>query len=255
MKKRNIKITAKMTADAKKMLELLGCPVVEALCEAESQCVALVKEKKADAVASEDMDCLTFGAPLLLRGFTQRRDKKDPICEIELVDVLTQLDLTMDQFIDFCILCGCDYAKTIERMGPTTAYKMIQEHKNIEKILEVIQERNAQRQKEGKDNEFGVPDAGRFDFVAARNEFKACKAFPGEPMSLDFKEPDEAALKAFLVEEKAFSEARVNSALEKLKLAKKKGIQTNLESFFGKPMKILAQPSPGAKTMKSKAKK
>ena len=71
-----------MTADAKKMLRLMGLPVIEALSEAEAQCVTIVKAGKADAVASEDMDCLTFGAPLQLKGFTQRKEKKDQICEI-----------------------------------------------------------------------------------------------------------------------------------------------------------------------------
>jgi 5'-3' exonuclease len=57
-----------MIEDAKKMLTLLGQPIVEAKEEAEAQCCDLVLKGKADAVASEDMDCLTFGSPLLLRS-------------------------------------------------------------------------------------------------------------------------------------------------------------------------------------------
>ena len=51
-----------MTEDAKKMLQLMGVGILEAPCEAEAQFAQLVKEGKAFAVASEDMDSLTFGA-------------------------------------------------------------------------------------------------------------------------------------------------------------------------------------------------
>ena len=38
----------------------------------------------------------------------------------------------MDQFIDLCILCGCDYVNNIRGIGPVTALKLIIKHKNIE---------------------------------------------------------------------------------------------------------------------------
>lgn len=61
------------------MLELLGVPVITAPCEAEAQCAAFVRAGKAYAVASEDMDSLTFAANFLLRGFNS---KGLPITEI-----------------------------------------------------------------------------------------------------------------------------------------------------------------------------
>jgi flap endonuclease-1 len=35
--------------------------------------------------------------------------------------------MDQDQFIDFCILCGCDYTPKIPQIGPIKAYKMIKE--------------------------------------------------------------------------------------------------------------------------------
>ena len=61
-------MNGKMIADAIKILKLLGMPVIEAKEEAEAQSCDLVKRGIADAVASEDMDCLTFGAGVLLRS-------------------------------------------------------------------------------------------------------------------------------------------------------------------------------------------
>ena len=44
----------------------------------------------------------------------------------------------MDQFIDLCILCGCDYSGKITNIGPVKAYKYIQDHGSIEGVLSHI---------------------------------------------------------------------------------------------------------------------
>jgi len=52
---------------------VLHCFVVcwlQAPCEAEAQCAALVKAGKVYAVGTEDMDALTFGSSVLLRHLT-----------------------------------------------------------------------------------------------------------------------------------------------------------------------------------------
>jgi flap endonuclease-1 len=73
---RSIKITNEMMEDAKLLVKLLGCPVIEAPGEAEAQCAELCKAGLAYGVASEDMDSLTFGSTHLMRGFNS---KKEPI--------------------------------------------------------------------------------------------------------------------------------------------------------------------------------
>ncbi len=128
-----------MRDDAIHMLKLMGCPVVEAPCEAEAQCAELCRAQKTYATATEDMDALTFGTPVLLRGFNT---KKEPIYEINYSDLLKELELTREQFVDLCILCGCDYTEKIEGIGPTTAYKLIKEFKCIENVLEHVKKEN-----------------------------------------------------------------------------------------------------------------
>ena len=39
------------------------------------------------------------------------------------------------QFIDLCILLGCDYCDSIRGIGPKRAVDLIKQHKNIETIL------------------------------------------------------------------------------------------------------------------------
>jgi flap endonuclease-1 len=48
-----------MTEDAKKLLILMGIPVIEAPGEAEAQCAVIVRAEKAYGTVSEDMDSLT----------------------------------------------------------------------------------------------------------------------------------------------------------------------------------------------------
>lgn len=74
------------------------------------------------AAATEDMDTLTFGSKLLLRGFNS---KKEPITEINLDLILEGLKLNMDEFVDLCILCGCDYCDNLDGIGAITAFKLI----------------------------------------------------------------------------------------------------------------------------------
>ncbi|KAG1365037.1 putative Flap endonuclease 1-A [Cocos nucifera] len=69
---------------------------------------------KVYAVASEDMDSLTFGAPRFLRHLMDPSSKKVLVMEYEVSKVLEELELTMDQFIDLCILSGCDYCDSIK---------------------------------------------------------------------------------------------------------------------------------------------
>jgi flap endonuclease-1 len=61
--------------------------------------------------------------------------------------MLMDLDLTNEEFIDMCILCGCDYASKIEGIGPVKAYKFIKEFGTIEKLIEFCKSEN---EKEGK---------------------------------------------------------------------------------------------------------
>ena len=56
-----IRIDQKMTDDAKKLIKLLGIPVIEAPSEAEATCSILAKDKKVFAAATEDMDTICFG--------------------------------------------------------------------------------------------------------------------------------------------------------------------------------------------------
>ena len=46
------------------------------------------------------------------------------------------LQIDHDKFVDFCILCGCDYCPVVPKIGHITAYKLIQKYNSIEDIIQ-----------------------------------------------------------------------------------------------------------------------
>ena len=111
-------------------------------------------------VGTEDMDALTFGSKKMLRHMHKSEAQKLPILEIDLAIALKELGMTvshshvywllinmsandnepcqMDEFIDVCILCGCDYADSIRGIGPKKAFEMIKKYGTIEKLVDAL---------------------------------------------------------------------------------------------------------------------
>ncbi|RNF10167.1 flap endonuclease-1 (FEN-1) [Trypanosoma rangeli] len=219
MSKRTVRVSKEQMEEAKKLLHLMGIPVVQAPSEAEAQCAELVKKKKAWAVATEDMDALTFGAPVMLRHLTYSEAKKRPIAEFHLDEVLSMTGLTMPQFIDLCILLGCDYVPKIPGIGPQKAWEGIKKHGDIETLLQSL---DTARHK--------VPDG--FHYEEARQFFLAPEVIPGEEIEIQFCEPDEEGLIKFLVEEKLFNRDRVVKGIQRLRSALTRKTQGRLDQFF-----------------------
>lgn len=134
MKKRLVRVTKQHNDDCKRLLELLGCPVVTSPSEAEAQCAQLCKEGLVYAIATEDMDGLTFATPKLIRNLSSGR-ADDKAREYTFSKVLEGLELDYDQFVDLCILMGCDYCDSINGIGGKKGLDLIKKLGSIENIL------------------------------------------------------------------------------------------------------------------------
>ena len=66
--KRTVKVTSKMNEDTRRLLRMMGCPIIEAPCEAEATCAEMVKLGKAYGAVTEDMDVLTFGSKVMIKN-------------------------------------------------------------------------------------------------------------------------------------------------------------------------------------------
>lgn len=143
-------------AECKELLTVLGIPYVQALGEAEAACGALTKLGLIDFTMTEDTDAFLFGCGSVLR---KADIKGGTITKTNFEDALKGIGFSHDQFIDFCILSGCDYSSTLPRIGPITAHNLVKKHGTIEKILETL---HLTKDLIPKD----------FDFIAARELFK-----------------------------------------------------------------------------------
>eukprot|EP01052_Picozoa_sp_SAG31_P002555 SAG31_NODE_91_length_26366_cov_6.792211_3_plen_245_part_00 len=192
-----------MNDDVKKLLRMMGCPCVDAPSEAEATCARLASAGKVDYAVTEDMDVLTFGTPKMLKNMfdteSSRTGTKRPVYEIDLAIVLEQLGVSMQQFVDFCILCGCDYLESIRGCGPATAFKLVVQHESIEGIAKALQQQPLARMQ--------IPD--NWEFAAARNFFLEPEVVDSNEVSVDLSEPDYEGLESWLVQEHQFNPERV----------------------------------------------
>lgn len=115
----------------KKLFTILGIPFYQAVEEAETSCSDLCKRGLVDAVISEDTDVLAYGAPIFL---TKLNTATNTCMEISYERILGDLDMTSDQFTDFCIMCGTDYNDNIFKIGPENALKLIKQYESIDKM-------------------------------------------------------------------------------------------------------------------------
>lgn len=131
--RRLVRVTRQHNEDCKKLLQLMGVPIICSPSEAEAQCAQLCKEGLVYAVATEDMDGLTFGSPRLVRHLSS--GNTDKVKEYSLEKVLAGFELTQEQFIDLCILMGCDYCESIKGIGGKKGLDLIRKLKSIETLL------------------------------------------------------------------------------------------------------------------------
>lgn len=217
--RRLVKVTKQHNDECKKLLSLMGIPYVESPSEAEAQCASMARHGIVFAAGSEDMDTLTFGSPILLRHLTFSEARKMPISQMNLADALEGLELSMSQFIDLCILLGCDYCPSIKGIGPKKALSLIKEHKSIEGILQNLDS-----------SKYPVPQD--WLFKEARKIFEGPDVLDPTSIDLKWSAPNEEELVQFLVQEKGFNEERVRNNVKKINNTRAKSSQGRLDSFF-----------------------
>lgn len=137
--KRSSSISKEQWEQCKELLIMMGIPFINAPEEADSQCAWLAKNGLVDGVLTEDMDILTFGSPKIIRNLTSH---KINTTEISLEKILEKFKLTHDQFIEFCILLGCDYCQGLSDFKPNVIYDYYSKNKSIEKTLEAMKNDN-----------------------------------------------------------------------------------------------------------------
>lgn len=149
-RKQTLYPTPEIVNTVKKLCKLLRIPVIQASGEAETICCCLAVQGDVDAVLSTDSDVLTYGIDRFLSGIDP---SKETVTEYDLTEILDELAITHEQFVDICIMAGCDYNKNddgkgggLEGIGVKKAYDLIEKYGDIETI-EKDATRNVKKEK------------------------------------------------------------------------------------------------------------
>jgi flap endonuclease-1 len=213
------RLTGVGIADAKRLLELLGIPWVQAPSEGEAQAAYMVEKGDVWASNSQDYDSLLFGATRLVRYITiqgeewlpsKGRARKLHPEIIELEPFLSALKITREQLIDLGILIGTDFNEGIKGIGPKTALKLLRRHGRLESLPQEIRDRI-------------TPDVD-----AIRELYLNPPAT--DKYSLEEKPMQEEALINFLCDERSFSRERVETVITRMRGARE---QRRLSDWFG----------------------
>ena len=210
-----------MVDDSKHFLDLFGIPHIQASADGEATAAYLNKIGKADVVASQDFDCVLFGAKKLVRNFTNSGRRKLPNrntyidIEPEIINHQKNLDflgITKEQIVDIGILVGTDFNPDgFERIGPKTALKFVKEFGKLEDIPQIQEELK------------------QVDYEQIRNIFLQPDII--EVGKIEFKDTDYSGIVDYLSHERDFSRERVQSSLNRLKRGLEKRSHT-LEKWF-----------------------
>lgn len=132
--------------ELKIMLNLMGIPYIEAPGEADAVLAWLAAKQDVNTgkryikgVVSDDSDMLALGAPYLFKDMLKYMGKNKKIKVISLNKALKKMELTMNQFVDMCVLIGCDYCPHIMGMGRKTALKLIKSHGSLKKVIKYLE--------------------------------------------------------------------------------------------------------------------
>tara|TARA_Y100000310_G_scaffold336752_1_gene422176 strand:+ start:362 stop:1399 length:1038 start_codon:yes stop_codon:yes gene_type:complete len=223
---RTVKLDKKMIEDAQEVITLLGLPIVQAPSEGEAQTAYMTKIGDAYASISQDYDNLIFGCPRLVRNLSIEGKRKRAgkfaykivkTEQILLRDVLSKLELEIDQLIVLAILIGTDYNPGgVKGIGPKTGLKLLREFpNNFSAIFKKV--------------EWGI----HYPELEWEEIFNTIKQIPTtRDYKLEWREIQEDKLVNLLVNRHDFNLERVKSKLNKLKGQQGDLTQKGLSSFF-----------------------
>ena len=221
---RSARVTTEMIEESKELLTALGIPVVQAPSEGEAQAAYMVAKGDCDYVASQDFDCLIYGAPRVVRNLSlsQKRKKVNALTYktilpeiVTLDDTLRGLGLNLDQLRSLSIIIGTDFnIGGVKGLGPKKGLNIVKEFKTPEAIFSNI----------------NFSDSSE---VPWEDIYKTISDMPHkDDYSLVWQDIEEDKVKEILVEGHDFSVNRVASGIEAVAAAKKLSQQTNLGKFF-----------------------
>lgn len=203
LERSSMRLTKEMIYDVKHLLELLGVSYIHQDGEGEAIASELCRTGYVDYVLTEDMDTMAYACPRVIRNCIDKSLKRSDIVSIIDYDkVMEGINLSHDKFLDFCILCGCDYCETVSKVGSVTALKLVKKYDTIEDII--------------KNTKYEFPENYLEIFNNAKKNFYLFKdKLVIDELKIYSSEKNIDELYKYLVEDIQMSEKRVQNAIKK----------------------------------------
>ena len=107
--------------------------------------------------------------------------------------------MNQEEFIELCIMLGCDYAGTVKGVGQVKALELMRKYKTVDACLASLDK-----------SKYTIPETLLEEVKIAREEFVQPEVTPAKDVEIKWGECDADGLIQFLVTEKQFSEARTH---------------------------------------------
>lgn len=119
----------------KKLLNKYNVEYHQSIGESDFVIANWYKTGKIDYVITEDFDYLPLGLNNVLYKYNYL---KNHVKQYNSTTIIQALKFDFKQFVDLCILLGCDYSGKIKGIGIKRAYEYIHRYKTIESIINLI---------------------------------------------------------------------------------------------------------------------
>lgn len=126
-----VKLSSQDVKDLQNLFQLFGVQYTTSQGEAETLCASLALDNKVAGVVTNDSDICAYGVKKFLY---EVNGINETFIEIDYDEILETLEFSPQQFLDFCIMCGCDYNKNIPKVGIIGAYNLMKQYKTIDNI-------------------------------------------------------------------------------------------------------------------------
>ncbi|MBR9690493.1 flap endonuclease-1 [Candidatus Woesearchaeota archaeon] len=205
---RTSRLTPEMVEQAKKLIDILGLPIVQAPSEGEAQAAHMAKKGEVYAVVSQDTDSLLFGAPKVVKNLTISGKRKShgklayETTQPEIITLsqnLNHLGVDQTQLIALGMLVGTDYnIGGIRGIGPKKGIELVKKYKDdLDALFEEV--------------EWGK----YFDYPWQDIYYLIKKMKITDEYSIKFKNIKPEKIEEFLVKKHDFSKERVKSVIDK----------------------------------------
>lgn len=195
LERQTIPITENHRDTAMLIVEMMGLHAIIAPGEAETLCAYLAVTGKVDAVLTEDTDVLAYGTPFML-AFKDYKLSDERAIGIYLPSLLEEMEMSIEEFRDLCILLSCDYNSRVKGfppdgkkrkkavgIGAKGALCMIQEYRRLEEVCKYVE------------------DPGPLKYRRCRELFTVPETVEGDLVPYNLK-PDYERLDAFIKDQR-----------------------------------------------------